>query len=617
MFRSLATLCFLMLFLLFLVAHLGATPLFQPAQAYDSGGTNTFSVVVADVNRDGTPDLVFASQCLIGAPCNYNEGDTGAVSVSLGNGDGTFQPPQTYSSGGGTAYSVAVADVNRDGKPDILVVNACAGTGNCSMGTIGVLLGNGDGTFQAAKSYSSGGEEPFAIAVADVNGDGKPDVLVGNGCAIDNCGKSVVSLLLGNGDGTFQGAQTINSETLDAEAIAVEDVNGDGKPDLLIVSFCIIGTDCSGALSVFLGNGDGTFQLAHTYSTGGFGGTVISVADVNGDGKFDAIVANTYISGSDYSTGSISVFLGNGDGSFQVPATYPSGGFSTLGVGVADVDGDSKLDILTGNSCRTASDGSNCVSGAVGLLRGNGDGTFRAPVSYWSGGIQSKKLAVADFNHDGRPDVVIANTCVSSRTCAYGSGGVLINTGKYETAIALLCNLNPAIFGQAVTLTATVTSIGPDSPTGRVTFKNSGTSLGAATLNGGIATLTKSNLPVGDLLVSAHYIGDAASGESTSPVLNLLVKKTSSTTTIASSPNPSNAGQKVTLTSNVSSPTSKITGAVVFTSDTITIGTAMIAAGKATLMTTALPTGSNSIAATYSGTTDIESSSASLVQVVK
>jgi hypothetical protein len=617
MFRSLATFCYLMLFLLFVAAHLGASPLFQHAQAYDSGGTYTFSVVVADVNRDGTPDLVFASQCLIGAPCNYNEGDTGAVSVSLGNGDGTFQPPQTYSTGGGTAYSVAVADVNRDGKPDILVVNACAGPGNCSMGTIGVLLGNGDGTFQPAKSYSSGGEEPFAIAVADVNGDGKPDVLVGNGCAIDNCGKSVVSLLLGNGDGTFQGAQAIDTVTLDAEAIAVQDVNGDGKPDLLIVSFCISGTDCSGAFNVLLGNGDGTFQLAHTYNTGGYGGTAISVADVNGDGKFDVIVTNTYISASDESTGSVSVFLGNGDGSFQAPATYASGGFSTLGVAVADVDGDSKPDILTGNSCRTAPDGSNCVSGVVGFLQGNGDGTFRAPVSFWSGGIQSKKLAVADFNHDGRPDVVIANTCVSGSTCAYGSGGVLINTGKYETATTLLCNLNPAVYGQPVTLTATVTSIGPDSPTGRVSFKNSGAALGAATLNGGIATLTKSNLAVGDFTVSAVYIGDAASGESTSPLLNLLVKEASSTTMIASSPNPSSAGQKVTLTSNVSSPTSKVTGAVVFTAGTTTIGTATIEAGKATLVTTALPTGSNSITAAYSGTTDIEGSSASLVQVVK
>ena len=106
----------------------------------------------------------------------------GTVGVLLGNGDGTFQTAVTYGSGGYYADSVAVADVNGDGKPDLVVANACASSSNCANGgSVGVLLGNGDGTFQAAVTYGSGGQyEPDSVAVADVNGDGKPDLLVAN-----------------------------------------------------------------------------------------------------------------------------------------------------------------------------------------------------------------------------------------------------------------------------------------------------------------------------------------------------------------------------------------------------------------------------------------------------
>ncbi len=106
------------------------------------------------------------------------------VSVLLGNGDGTFQTAVSYNSGGESATSIAVADVNGDGNPDLLVANECDSSGNClNGGVVSVLLGNGDGTFQAAVSYNSGGYEAYSIAVADVNGDGYPDLLVANDCA--------------------------------------------------------------------------------------------------------------------------------------------------------------------------------------------------------------------------------------------------------------------------------------------------------------------------------------------------------------------------------------------------------------------------------------------------
>src|SRR5439155_3927887 len=128
------------------------------------------------------------------------------IGVLLGNGDGTFQPVADYSSGGQNAYSVAIMDVNGDGKPDLLVANACVTTSNCTSGVVGVLLGNGDGTFRAAFSYGSGGQYAVSISVADINGDGKPDVLVGNYYTGNGNSTGSLGVLLGKGDGTFQAA---------------------------------------------------------------------------------------------------------------------------------------------------------------------------------------------------------------------------------------------------------------------------------------------------------------------------------------------------------------------------------------------------------------------------
>ena len=124
------------------------------------------------MDRDGNPDLVVASRCDNIGNCN------GVVGVLLGNGDGTFRSVVTYDSGGYEAQSVAVADVNGDGKPYLVAANVCASSNCTNEGVVGVLLGNGDGTFQAAMSYGSGGQDAESVAVADVNGDGKPDLVV-------------------------------------------------------------------------------------------------------------------------------------------------------------------------------------------------------------------------------------------------------------------------------------------------------------------------------------------------------------------------------------------------------------------------------------------------------
>jgi Bacterial Ig-like domain (group 3)/FG-GAP-like repeat len=311
------------------------------------------------------------------------------------------------------------------------------------------------------------------------------------------------------------------------------------------------------------------------------------------------------------------VLLGKGDGTFQTAASHDSGGTNPEGVATADVNGDGKLDLIVTNFDACSTDA--CPDVSVDVLLGNGDGTFRAALSYDSGALAATSVAVADVNGDGRPDLVVANYWGGIPFLDSYVGVLLNNTGIHNpTSTSLTSRLNPSIYGQKVTWTATVTSSGSFMPTGKVKFTWSGYTIGSATLNSsGVGTLTRSNLNADTYPLTAVYLGDADNRGSTSTVLNQLVLETTSTATLASSPNPSTQDQAVIFTAKISSPTVIPTGPVTFTSGKTVLGTAQLSGGKAKLVISSLPVGSTKVTVTYYGDSNIAKISASVIQTVQ
>ena len=344
----------------------------RSAVTYASGGVTALFVAIVDLNADRKPDLVVVNRC--GNNGCLNES---LVSILMGNGDGSFQPPVNYGTGGLFPTSVVVTDVNGDGRVDMAVANDCSDP-NCD-GSVGILLGNGDGTFQPVVTYLDGGNSALTITAADVNEDGKPDLLVGVAmqlCYPDSCTYiGGVSKMLGNGDGTFQPAVTYRSGGIGAVSIAMADVNGDGHLDLIVGNAtCCTFSSSYGGVAVRLGNGNGTFKQPVIYgSRAGGHGSSVAVADVNGDGKPDIVSTQQCAAYSCFNQGVVEVRLGNGDGTFQAATTYGSGGYLTSSVAIADLNGDKAQDLVVASLC--ADDAGICQKASVGVLLNTGPDT--------------------------------------------------------------------------------------------------------------------------------------------------------------------------------------------------------------------------------------------------
>jgi hypothetical protein len=307
-----------------------------------------------------------------------------------------------------------VGDFNGDGKQDLVVANDASNT-------LSVLLGNGDGTFQAKVDYPTG-NTPWPVASGDFNGDGKLDLVVANR------NSNTVSVLLGNGDGTVQDKVDF-SVGASPTAVMLGDFNGDGMLDLSVAN------SASGTVSVLLGNGDGTFQSSLDYPTGD--SNSIAVHDFNGDGKQDLAVSNLIAK-------TVSVLLGNGDGSFQARVDYPTG-VNPASVTAGDFNGDGKPDLAVVNN----------ISGNVSLLFGNGDGSFQAKVDYPTG-VGPVSLAVADFNGDGKLDLVVADKTPNTVS-------VLLNAKRGAKVSTSLLNFSSLIGASSAAQTVTISNNGDSS----------------------------------------------------------------------------------------------------------------------------------------------------------
>ena len=385
---------------------------------YAGGGANaaaTSNVVTQIVNAQASAG--FAARNLLSTPVAavfaaadfngdgnadlvMNDGSAFTIGVLLSNGNGSFQPAPININLGFPVNAAAVGDFNGDGKTDFV---ATTSLGNAFK----ILLGNGDGSFQPLPTIPFPG--PSSVSVGDFNGDGKADLLILNG------GLGGVSVLLGNGDGTFQSPVAALAGTV--FDVVIGDFNGDGKTDLAHRTYL---GGANVGVSILLGKGDGTFQQGVTYPIAGDG---LVSGDFNGDGKPDLVLTV----GNPDNTQSALILLGNGDGTFQIAKTYAAGKGNYSAV-VGDWNSDSKPDLAS-------------VSGSanVTLLLGNGDGTFQSPTLVPIPNPTYRLLA-ADLNGDGKPDLITDYQTVLlgkgdgtfQPPVTYGSGPRLMTAGDFN-----------------------------------------------------------------------------------------------------------------------------------------------------------------------------------------
>jgi hypothetical protein len=471
-------------------------------------------------------------------------------------------------------WAVAAGDFNGDGKPDLAVTNE---SGN----SVTILQGNGDGTFTAAASTLPTGNEPISIVAADFNGDGKTDL------AVANANSSSVTILLGNGDGSFTPSQLSPQTGSFPRSIVVGDFNGDGKPDLAVAN------ESSNSVTVLQGNGDGTFTATASNSPTGSYPESIAVGDFNGDGIQDLAVANN-------SSSTVSILLGNGDGTFSAGVTQ-STGYSPLAVVVGDFNRDGIQDLAVSNN-----------NGTLTILLGKGDGTFTATASSPSTGYSySMSVAVADLNGDGIQDLAVTNYYSNSVTTLLGKGdgtfttGASPSTGSYPaTVVAGDFNGDGAPDLAVVNSSSNTVTI----LTSQLTRTSKATATGISPIGSGPHA------------VDASYAGDSSYKSSVSATTALTAQRGTATVAATPSSSSSTTTQALTVTVTVGGGAGNPapSGSVTLTSGTYSSGAVGLTNGSASISVPAgsLTLGSDTLTASYAGDSNYNAASGTAVVTI-
>ncbi len=453
----------------------------------------------------------------------------------LGKGDGTFTAaPGSPVSVTFDPHDLVVGDFNHDGKLDLAMNNSYYD------GVVTILLGNGDGSFTPAPgnpiTVGNSFQTVNSLVSGDFNGDGIPDLAAGPSNGPYPPGGGVLVVLLGNGDGTFQ--QLPGIILAQGPWLAAGDFNGDGVTDLAAVDY--YGSDAA----IYLGNGDGTFHQApgNTLTVGPEANAAVA-ADLNGDGILDLAVSNLV---GPISNGTISIFMGKGDGTFTPASASPTVGVNPYAIAYGDFNGDGKPDLATANN------GDDTVS----YLLGNGDGTFQPVIASVYLGQFTTDFATGDINGDGVTDAVAVTQSTP--------------LGSYDGIASVLLSQ------PTVTTTAVVNGIDP--------------------------------IGTGTHQIQALYPGNSSYSSSTSNLVALTAEQATPSITLSLSASTITTAQPLTATIAISGPANDPTptGSITLTSGSYTSTSTPLSGGSAsiTIAAGALAVGSETITATYSGDTN-------------